>query len=1095
MDPTITPTNASSNFAQFGSDDEEVLAPQEMNESVNLSPGSDDCSGLGHIFKSPLDPRKYKAIELPNGLKAILISTLDVPSSNKNKTCHLQKILQFNKTCMGLDSTSFKIRCECETSGRPTFVDKASSTVEDVKIPGAENSEESVSFVEVMNAIKALILGEIEKGDDATSTMSKSTTDVESPDPEDDAQSCTAFLTVGAGWFNDPPEMPGMAHFIEHCFFLGSKKFPYPNQLFRLTLPHDGYTNAYTSGDTTVYTVSTSLEIFSLALEMLSDGVGYPLLPRDLVAKEMDALDSEFSLRQDDMPKVFQIIFVINILFLKNNDHYSLLQKYNQLLASLAKEGHPLRNMDTGNKETLRIPHFYKRMVEWRSSNYCSNYMTLGLEAPLDLVEMEELVTTYFSSIPSSILPHPRSRIKISGSPFQSKIFHRIYRVPSIYHSEFIAIHWALEPMTWKNLSVKALEYLGSLISSKGQGGLYQFLSYFGLCTNVTAGCWDSNTFSNQYTSIFTIYLDLTEEGFSKQDGIIGAVFAYLDMLGKNEPSLHFFQELQKQHADYFHHQSTRSSTTYCEDACLWLQNVPAKYVLVAPQLITKFDKDFIYSTTQQLKLETCNIMVFSKKYREQSSMESFYQTPYSSQEFSKELIDKIEKLKSPLSKIFHLPSPNPYLYEITCCGTQQKNLIRNGPLMIVQGKCSIFYKDEKFKNLKGQFPQAKYVFWLHSPVMNSGQKSETLMDFICHFINEMIESKFSSALVAHFHLHAKVTPGKIELSLTGPSHQLPQVTKDVFKILILFEKLLDMKTFHVGKQIYIERMDNILLDNRIHAWEVMNFLWANRYTTSKEHIKHAEKIDYFALLDFIKAFKRKMYIAGFLHGFITIEQAFYVVQTVSHFMKMYPKPVSPREIRSIRCPQLPIGENIVKIKSKNVRTHTSVVINGYQFGPLNESDDKIINFLAKCMSDASYHQLRTLEQLGYIVLVYHDDIFDVTSLFIEVVTQPKNFSTDYCNKRMDKFIQEFYNCYLTDESKFTEFMIGKPQVSFDFFRVQELYQRFLLPNEEFYRKLSVQVVQDFFCLKSFGLLPAEFCRERKRVLFSRQIKSLELCT
>lgn len=92
-----------------------------------------------------------------------------------------------------------------------------------------------------------------------------------------------------------------------------------------------------------------------------------------------------------------------------------------------------------------------------------------------------------------------------------------------------------------------------------------------------------------------------------------------------------------------------------------------------------------------------------------------------------------------------------------------------------MQGKCAISYKDEKFTTLKGQFPQAKYVFWFHSPIMNNGQKSETMVDLFCNFINQMIEAKFSSALVAHFHIHAKVTPGKMELSLTGPSHQLPR--------------------------------------------------------------------------------------------------------------------------------------------------------------------------------------------------------------------------------------------------------------------------------------------------------------------------------
>jgi secreted Zn-dependent insulinase-like peptidase len=86
------------------------------------------------------------------------------------------------------------------------------------------------------------------------------------------------------------------------------------------------------------------------------------------------------------------------------------------------------------------------------------------------------------------------------------------------------------------------------------------------------------------------------------------------------------------------------------------------------------------------------------------------------------------------------------------------------------------------------------------------------MMDLWSSFINEMIEAKFSSALSAHFHLHAKATPGKLELSLTGPSSQLPKVTKDLFKILILFEKLLDEGTFNIGKQAYMDRMDNISL-------------------------------------------------------------------------------------------------------------------------------------------------------------------------------------------------------------------------------------------------------------------------------------------
>lgn len=259
--------------------------------------------------------------------------------------------------------------------------------------------------------------------------------------------------------------------------------------------------------------------------------------------------------------------------------------------------------------------------------------------------------------------------------------------------------------------------------------------------------------------------------------------------------------------------------------------------------------------------------MVFSKKYlsgaEEMKSVESFYQTPYVSKEFPQEMCDLIKEIKSQLSNAFSLPAPNPYLNEITCCGTQQKNFLKKGPIIIVKGKCSVFYKDEKFTLLKGQLPQAKYVFWFHSPVMNNSKRSESMMDLFVNYLNEMIEAKFSAALAAHFHIHAKITPGKLEFSFTGPSHSLPQVTRDVFKFLIFFEKLLDQKTFDVGKQNYIELMDNISLDNRVHGWELVNFLWANHYQLSTENIRQTQKIDYFSFIEFVKSFKRKMYIAG----------------------------------------------------------------------------------------------------------------------------------------------------------------------------------------------------------------------------------------
>ena len=38
-----------------------------------------------------------------------------------------------------------------------------------------------------------------------------------------------ASLSVNVGSFSDPPDLPGLAHFLEHMVFMGSSKYPEEN--------------------------------------------------------------------------------------------------------------------------------------------------------------------------------------------------------------------------------------------------------------------------------------------------------------------------------------------------------------------------------------------------------------------------------------------------------------------------------------------------------------------------------------------------------------------------------------------------------------------------------------------------------------------------------------------------------------------------------------------------------------------------------------------------------------------------------------------------------------------------------------------------
>ena len=60
-------------------------------------------------------------------------------------------------------------------------------------------------------------------------------------------------ITVNAGSFNDPRHRQGLAHFLEHMIFMGSKKYPDEVEFGNLIAENGGYSNAYTEYEYTNY--------------------------------------------------------------------------------------------------------------------------------------------------------------------------------------------------------------------------------------------------------------------------------------------------------------------------------------------------------------------------------------------------------------------------------------------------------------------------------------------------------------------------------------------------------------------------------------------------------------------------------------------------------------------------------------------------------------------------------------------------------------------------------------------------------------------------------------------------------------------------
>ncbi len=87
------------------------------------------------------------------------------------------------------------------------------------------------------------------------------------------------------GSLQDPDQSLGLAHFLEHMLFMGSKKFPVHNEYSSFINQNSGMDNAYTSDVETNYFFEISNKVFVEAVERITNFFTGALLTESCVSK------------------------------------------------------------------------------------------------------------------------------------------------------------------------------------------------------------------------------------------------------------------------------------------------------------------------------------------------------------------------------------------------------------------------------------------------------------------------------------------------------------------------------------------------------------------------------------------------------------------------------------------------------------------------------------------------------------------------------------------------------------------------------------------------------------------------------------------
>ncbi|MEK9169365.1 MAG: pitrilysin family protein [Patescibacteria group bacterium] len=109
----------------------------------------------------------------------------------------------------------------------------------------------------------------------------------------------TTLLLVGAGSRYENKKNNGIAHFLEHMCFKGSKKYPNPKIISQIIEGMGGHWNAFTSKDYTGYYIKAATDHFPKIIDILSDILLNSLFEKSEIEKEKGVIVEEINMYED----------------------------------------------------------------------------------------------------------------------------------------------------------------------------------------------------------------------------------------------------------------------------------------------------------------------------------------------------------------------------------------------------------------------------------------------------------------------------------------------------------------------------------------------------------------------------------------------------------------------------------------------------------------------------------------------------------------------------------------------------------------------------------------------------------------------------
>ncbi|KAG5305856.1 NRDC protein, partial [Pseudoatta argentina] len=834
----------------------------------------------------------------------------------------------------------------------------------------SENDKKEYRAIRLPNGLEALLIS----NEDSKTSSSQH----QNMKNEMKAACC---LCVKTGFFEEPPEFPGISFFFEHILLAEFKKHCQKHDLIELVDKHGGSCNYFLYYEYTSFFFDIQKEHFLSVLIHFAEFFTNPLPEKDAFMQNRNDIKIEFqtalNLAKDRVPQ--------------------------PQLSSFTRTDHPINKITEDHiikeYENLDYTKLYEELHKFKERHYSARRIKLVIQARSPLNTLVQYVTTdtCFVNIPTNELS---TELIKNDVPFDTAAFQKMYKISALKHDEQLEITWAM-PSQLALYKSKPYRYIAWRIRSEEKGSLIHYLHE--KLWNIS----NEKIFYSIHTiaySLVKISISLSSKGKQHIKEILDTIFSYINWLKKEDPQKEIYDKFSQSSENNFRYFDEENPVDNVRNLCINLHVYQSRDYITGNRIYFEYDPEAITKILNYLTPETANIMIFDNDFGNVTldKLDSWSKT-YADIEVPHEWLEHWKSVK-PLPD-FHLPEENLYIEYYL----ELPEKVPKYPVKLYSSNIAeLWYLPDT------KFGLAKTYMYTHliSSLGLQSPENAALMTMYCNIIKlQAVEELYPAVKSGLYTYDISVSEKGIIIKISGPMPIL------LLLIIIKYMKYLDVtkEMFELIKDQQINLYHNTFTkpgklaeDMKLCILKLVHYTYVDTYNA-------LQNVSFEDFKNFAKSFTNRLYIQCLMQGNVTQDSAFLSIQECIELLKC--DSLYSNTMQSNRIFQLLLGTSYYKLKNINQRDPTSIVVNTYQIDVMSIELSVLMRLMIMIMKKqlSMQYQLKNPDNLIQHISCDCTDVNGILEYSISATYSVENklYSTEDIKKWVDEFLiffREFLN-------------------------------------------------------------------------------------